>query len=115
MPLPRVGVLCAISGLGGAELSLLELVTQLAWAIGNEELQLTLKQNAEGLERLLPNFSLKVRTRLLQRAQMGRLRLGGEQSVVSVLCADIRGFARLTAGMQTEDVVSVLNEYFAAR
>jgi glycosyltransferase involved in cell wall biosynthesis len=29
MPLPRVGVLCAISGLGGAEFSLLELVTHL--------------------------------------------------------------------------------------
>jgi adenylate cyclase len=62
----------------------------------------------------LTNFSPKVRTRLLQRAQMGRLRLGGEQSVVSVLCADIRGFARMTAGMPTDDVVSLLNEYFAA-
>ena len=29
MPLPRVGVLCGISGLGGAEFSLLELVTRL--------------------------------------------------------------------------------------
>jgi adenylate cyclase len=87
---------------------------QLALAIANNELQLTLKQNADVLERLLTNFSPKVRTRLLQRAQMGRLRLGGEQSVVSVLCADIRGFARLTAGMATDDVVSLLNEYFAA-
>ena len=32
MPLPRVGVLCAISGLGGAEFSLLELVTHLRGA-----------------------------------------------------------------------------------
>jgi len=87
---------------------------QLALAIVNHELQLSLKQNAEVLERLLTNFSPKVRTRLLQRARMGRLRLGGEQSVVSVLCADIRGFAQLTAGMQTEDVVALLNEYFAA-
>jgi adenylate cyclase len=62
----------------------------------------------------LTNFSPKVRTRLLQRAQMGRLRLGGEQSVVSVLCADIRGFSQLTANMQTDDVVSLLNEYFAS-
>jgi hypothetical protein len=29
MPLPRVGVLCAISGLGGAELSVLELISHL--------------------------------------------------------------------------------------
>lgn len=87
---------------------------QLALAIANHELQLTLKQNAEVLERLLTNFSPKVRTHLLRRAQMGRLRLGGEKSVVSVLCADIRGFARLTADMPTEEVVSLLNEYFAA-
>jgi adenylate cyclase len=86
---------------------------QLALAIANHELQLTLKQNAEVLERLLTNFSPKVRTHLLQRAQMGRLRLGGEKSVVSVLCADIRGFARLTAEMPTDEVVSLLNEYFA--
>jgi adenylate cyclase len=90
------------------------LAHQLALAIANQQLQLTLKQNTEVLERLLTNFSPKVRTRLLQRAQMGRLRLGGEQSVVSVLCADIRGFTQLTAGMPTDDVVSLLNEYFAA-
>jgi adenylate cyclase len=87
---------------------------QLALAIANHELQITLKQNADVLERLLTNFSPKVRTHLLQRAQMGRLRLGGEKSIVSVLCADIRGFARLTAEMPTDDVVTLLNEYFAA-
>ena len=87
---------------------------QLALAIANQELQVTLQQNADVLERLLTNFSPKVRTRLLQRAQVGRLRLGGEQSVVSILCADIRGFARMTAGMPTDEVVALLNEYFAA-
>lgn len=87
---------------------------QLALAIANHELRVSLKQNSDVLERLLTNFSPKVRTRLLQRAQLGRLRLGGEQSVVTILCADIRGFAQLTAKMQTEDVVELLNEYFAA-
>jgi adenylate cyclase len=78
------------------------------------QLALAIAKNADVLERLLTNFSPKVRTHLLQRAQMGRLRLGGEKSVVSVLCADIRGFARMTADMATDDVVSLLNEYFAA-
>jgi adenylate cyclase len=87
---------------------------QLALAIANHELQVAMKKNADVLERLLTNFSPKVRTHLLQRAQMGRLRLGGEKSVVSVLCADIRGFARMTADMATDDVVALLNEYFAA-
>jgi adenylate cyclase len=76
--------------------------------------QLTLKQNAEVLERLLTNFSPKVRTRLLQAARQGRLQLGGEQSVVSILCCDIRGFARLSSKMETQDVLALLNEYFAA-
>jgi len=86
---------------------------QIALAVANHELALTLKQNSEVLERLMTNFSPKVRTRLLQRARIGRLRLGGEQSVVSILCCDIRGFTRLTAGMCAEDVVTLLNEYFA--
>jgi adenylate cyclase len=106
---------CPQQSLGRDDLLLVtSLAHQLALAIANHELHLTLKQNTEVLERLLTNFSPKVRTRLLQRAQMGRLRLGGEQSVVSVLCADIRGFTQLTAGMPTDDVVSLLNEYFAA-
>jgi adenylate cyclase len=106
---------CPQQSLGRDDLLLVtSLAHQLALAIANHELHLTLKQNTDVLERLLTNFSPKVRTRLLQRAQMGRLRLGGEQSVVSVLCADIRGFTKLTAGMQTDDVVSLLNEYFAA-
>jgi adenylate cyclase len=106
---------CAPQSFGKDDLLLVSsLAHQLALAIANQQLLLTLKQNTEVLERLLTNFSPKVRTRLLQRAQMGRLRLGGEQSVVSVLCADIRGFTQLTAGMPTDDVVSLLNEYFAA-
>lgn len=106
---------CPQKSLGRDDLLLVtSLAHQLALAIANQELQRTLKQNTDVLERLLTNFSPQVRTRLLQRAQMGRLRLGGEQSVVSVLCADIRGFTKLTAGMQTDDVVSLLNEYFAA-
>ena len=87
---------------------------QLALAIANHNLQQTLQQNATVLQRLLTNFSPQVRTRLLQRAQMGRLGLGGEKSVVTILCADIRGFTRLSASLQTEDIVSLLNEYFAA-
>ena len=90
------------------------LAHQLALAIANHDLQQNLQQNAAVLQRLLTNFSPQVRTRLLQRAQVGRLGLGGEKSVVSILCADIRGFTQLTASLQTEDVVSLLNEYFAA-
>ncbi len=65
---------------------------QLALAIANHELRLTLKQNADILERRSP--SPQVRCRLMQRARLGRLILGGEHWIVSILCADIRGLTR---------------------
>jgi adenylate cyclase len=87
---------------------------QLALAIVNRSLQVKLASNAEVLERLLTNFSPQVRRRLLQRAQQGKLRLGGERSEVTVLCSDIRGFTRISANMDAEDVVGMLNDYFSA-
>jgi adenylate cyclase len=115
-----LGVICLDSTMseqhfGCGELKLVTCFAhQVALAIANHELRTSLKQNADVLERLLTNFSPKVRTRLLQRAQMGRLALGGELSVVSILCSDIRGFTRLTANMAGDDIVAMLNEYFAA-
>jgi class 3 adenylate cyclase len=115
-----LGAICLDTTVTGQHLGCeeLELVTcfahQVALAIANYELRTSLKQNADVMERLLTNFSPKVRTRLLQRARMGRLVLGGELSVVSILCSDIRGFTRLTADMSADDIVAMLNEYFTA-
>jgi adenylate cyclase len=66
------------------------------------------------LSRLLTNFSPKTREHLLERAQHGRLRLGGERSEVVVLESDIRGFTKLTEHMDTDEVVDLLNDYFSA-
>ena len=41
-----------------------------------------------------------------------KLRLGGANQVVTVLFADVRGFTRMSARMEPEDVVSMLNDYF---
>ena len=115
-----IGVICLDSTVPATSFTRedLEIVTcfahQLALAIANHELRLTLKQNADILERLLTNFSPQVRCRLMQRARMGRLALGGEHSVVSILCSDIRGFTRLTSQMCPDNVVDMLNEYFGA-
>src|SRR5258707_5506305 len=65
------------------------------------------------LSRLLTNFSPKIRDKLLSRATDGRLRLGGERSEVVILESDIRGFTKLTSGMDTDDVMDLLNDYFS--
>ena len=40
------------------------------------------------------------------------LRLGGANQIATVLFADIRGFTRMTACMDPEEVVEMLNDYF---
>ena len=87
---------------------------QASLAIAHHRLKQDLEQKNNVLERLLTNFSPKVRVQLVQRAQNGRLRLGGQRSVVSLLATDIRGYTQLTRDMETEDIVEMLNDYLSA-
>jgi class 3 adenylate cyclase len=86
---------------------------QLALLIANDQLTSRLRRNASLLERLLTNFSPKTRNLLLAKAEQGKLRLGGERSEVTVLCSDMRGFTRLAATMDAEQVVEMLNHYLS--
>jgi len=85
-----------------------------ALAIYSQRLTRDLRAQNQLLQRLLTHFSPKVRQRLLERAARGRLTLGGERSEVSILFSDIRGFTRMSATMEPDDVVDMLNAYFAA-
>jgi len=115
-----LGVLCAVNfeapdAFGVDDLRLVIAVGQYAaMAIVQRLMQEELRTNANLMTRLLTNFSPRVRERLLANARTGRLRLGGQKSEVTVLVADIRHFTRLSAGMDAEDVVDMLNDYFAA-
>lgn len=115
-----LGVVCVDSpepktDFGGDDLRLLLAVAQqAAMAVANHQLKDDLRRNAELLQRLLTNFSPKIRERLLEKARRGRLRPGGEKSEVTILCSDIRGFTRISAGMEADDVVDMLNSYFPA-
>jgi adenylate cyclase len=96
------------------DLKILVAVAQHACLIINDlQMQEDLKRNTALLERLLTNFSPKVRSRLLDRARRGRLQLGGERSEVTLLFSDIRNFTTLAAGMDTEDVLEMLNQCFS--
>jgi adenylate cyclase len=85
-----------------------------AMAAMQTQLQNDLRRNAALLGRLLTNFSPSIRDKLLSRAAHGRLRPGGEKSEVVILVSDIRGFTLLSSGMDTDDVVDLLNDYFSA-
>jgi adenylate cyclase len=85
-----------------------------ALSIYSQRLMLDLQSQNQLLQRLLTHFSPKLRQRLVERASKGRLTLGGERSEVSILFSDIRGFTTMSAGMEPDDVVNMLNDYFGA-
>jgi class 3 adenylate cyclase len=92
----------------------LGLAQHASMAVANLRMQEELKRKAATLERLLKNFSPKIREELVRRAQHGRLHLGGQRSEVTILFSDIRHFTRITREMDTDDVVEMLNECFSA-
>jgi adenylate cyclase len=113
-----LGVVCVDNPRRGqpfadADLRLLLAVARYAaLAVANLRLQSESQQNALLLGRVLTSFSPKVRERLLTKARQGKMRLGGDRSEVTILCADIRGFTRLSASMDAQEVMDLLNHYF---
>jgi adenylate cyclase len=83
-----------------------------AAALSNSELQADIEFKNKVQERLLTNFSPKLRSKLVDQARIGALKPGGERSNVSLLMSDIRGFTKKTANMDVQAVVDMLNEYF---
>lgn len=84
-----------------------------AMAVANQRLQEGLQRKSTLLERLLTNFSPRIREKLQDKAAKGRLALGGEKSEVTILFSDIRGFTLMSAAMDAEDIVGMLNHYFS--
>ena len=115
-----LGVLCAANydtpvAFGTDDLRLmLALAQHGAVAVVHHALQEEVRTSAHLMARLMINFSPKVRERLLERARAGRIRLGGQRSGVTILMSDIRDFTRLTRTMDSDDVIDMLNDYFAA-
>jgi adenylate cyclase len=85
-----------------------------AMAVSNQQMQDDLRENATLLERLLTNFSPKLRSRIVSKAREGRLKAGGERSEITVLFADMRGFTLATANRDADEVMELLNDYLPA-
>jgi adenylate cyclase len=81
-------------------------------ALAEQAIRAELQQNSKLTDRLLTNFSPKIRGLLLDHAKMGRLRPGGTKSEVTVLFCDMVEFTRRAAEMDAADVVNMLNDYF---
>ncbi|HTH47604.1 MAG TPA: adenylate/guanylate cyclase domain-containing protein [Candidatus Limnocylindria bacterium] len=63
------------------------------------------------LDRVLMNFSPQIRQKLLAKARAGKLRPGGEKSEVTILFSDMRGFTAMSAKMDADDVLNLVNDY----
>ena len=64
------------------------------------------------MRRLLSTFSPNVRERLIEKARRGRLIPGGEVSEVTILSVDIRNYSLLSAEMDAQEILELLNDYF---
>jgi adenylate cyclase len=111
------GAICVDNSNPGAAFTeesvrLLLIVAQYAaMAIASHQLQEKLRIESAARTNLMRQFSPKVAERLLKHR--GRLQLGGERSEVTILSADIRGFTKMSSGLEADEVVEMLNECFA--
>ena len=111
-----LGVLCVdnheISGaFRSDDLRLLQAVAHhAAIAIANLHLQKDLQHETKVLSNFLKLTSPQLAERLQQ--YLGPIRLGGEFREATILFSDMRGFTKLSAQMEPEDVTEMLEAYF---
>lgn len=112
-----LGVLCVdnsetCSAFSGDDLRLLQAVAHhAAVAVAHLQLQEKLKREVKALKNFMKLVSPQVAEPL--RQQRGRLRLGGEYRDVTILFSDMRGFTKLSAQMEADDVTEMLEDYFS--
>ena len=95
---------------------LMAIANQAAMFVKNHALQQDLRHQEVVRSNLLRQFSPQVAERLEGLLKdTSRLRLGGKRAdPVTILASDVRGFTSLTAEMEPNEVVTMLNELFSA-
>lgn len=82
-------------------------------AVANHYAQEDLRRHSDFTNRLIcSRFPPRLRTKLMQLTSSGSLPLGTQQSLVTVLISDIRGFTELSAEIGAQRMSDLLNEYF---
>ena len=94
---------------------LMAMANQVAMFIKNHRLQQDLLHQEVIRSNLLRQFSPQIAERIEQLLKdRNDLRLGGERAEpVTILTSDVRGFTALTAHMEPNEVVQMLNELFS--
>jgi len=85
----------------------------IALLIQNHELQGELLHNASLLDRISVKFPPRVQERLLESIRQDRLQPGLQKAELPVLCADLRGFAGVSA-LPPEEATAMLRAYQSA-
>lgn len=87
------------------------LANQAAMFIKNNFLQQMLRREEVMRSNLMRQFSPKIAERFLKES--GKLRLGGDRAEpVTILMSDVRGFTAMSAMMEPDDIMQMLNEMF---
>jgi adenylate cyclase len=81
-------------------------------ALAEQQLHASLRRSDKLIDRLLANFSPKLRAGILERARLGKLRPGGVKSEVTILYCDLCDFTQRASEMDANDVADMLNDYF---
>jgi class 3 adenylate cyclase len=91
---------------------LLAIARHAALSLSNRQLQDELRENSFAMERLLPDFSSKLRARLIDDTRQGRIRTGGAKSSLTILHAEIRCVTASGRNNDSSAAFEILNQCF---
>ena len=112
------GVICVDSPVAGDLFSeedlqfLISIGRYAGMALAEQQLHDALRLRDKMIDRLLANFSPKLRASMVEQARQGKLRPGGVKSEVTILYCDLCGFTQQASEMDAHDVADMLNDYF---
>lgn len=112
------GVICVDSPVAGDQFVeedlqfLISIGRYAGMALSGQQLHDALQKSDKLIDRLMTNFSPKLRAGMVEQARHGKLRPGGKKSEVTILFFDLCGFTQRAAEMDAHDVADMLNDYF---